>query len=65
MYLAVGTRADIAYAVGIASRYVEKSTVAHERAAKHILKYLKKPLNYGILFLSSNTDELSVYTDAD
>lgn len=65
MYLAVGTRADIAHAVGIASRFVEKPTVVHERAAKRILKYLNKNLNFGILFLSSETNELLVYSDAD
>lgn len=65
MYLAVGTRADIAYAVGIASRFVENPTVAHERAAKRILKYLKKTLTFGILYLSSETNELFVYSDAD
>lgn len=65
MYLSIGTRADIAHAVGIASRYVEKPTVVHERAGKRILKYIKKHLNFGILFFSSSTRELSVYTDAD
>lgn len=65
MYLAVGTRADIAHAVGMASRYVEAPTVVHEQAAKRILKYLNKHLNFGILFQSSDANELLVYTDAD
>lgn len=65
MYLAVGTRADIAHAVAVASRHMEKPTIVHERAAKRILKYLKKTLNFGILYLNSNTDELIAYSDAD
>lgn len=65
MYLAVGTRPDIAYAVGIASRFLEKPTVAHERAAKRILKYLKRTINFGILFSHSKINELHGYSDAD
>lgn len=65
MYLAVGTRPDIAYAVGVVSRFLEKPTIVHERAAKRILKYLKRTLNFGILFLNSKTNELKAYSDAD
>lgn len=65
MYLAVGTRPDIAYAVGIASRFLEKPSVVHERAAKRILKYLKRTINFGISYLGSKTNELQCYSDAD
>lgn len=65
MYLAVGTRPDIAHAVGIASRYLEKPTVVHEKSAKRILKYLKNTINFGILFHSDGTYQLNAYSDAD
>lgn len=65
MYLAVGTRPDIAHAVAVASRFLEKPTVVHERAAKRILKYINKTLNFGILYLSSEINELNAYSDAD
>lgn len=65
MYLAVGTRPDIAHAVSIASRYLERPTVVHERAAKRILKYIKKTFNFGISYFNSNPDEMIAYSDAD
>lgn len=65
MYLAVGTRPDLAHAVGIASRYLQNPTIVHENAAKRILKYLKKTLNFGILFHSDKTTDLFAYSDAD
>lgn len=65
MYLAIGTRPDIAHAVGVASRYLDKPTIVHEKAAKRILKYLKKSLNFGTLYPSSKTCELRAYSDAD
>lgn len=65
MYLAVGTRADIAYSVGIASRFLENPTIVHEKAAKRILKYIKNTINFGIFYLSTKTNELQAYSDAD
>lgn len=65
MYLAIGTRADIAHALGIASRFVEKPSIMHERTAKRILKYSKKTINFGILYLSSEANVLNAYSDAD
>lgn len=65
MYLAIGTRPGIMHAVGIASRYMERPTIVHENAAKRILKYLKRTLNFGILFCSDKENELNAYSDAD
>lgn len=45
MYLAVATRPDIAYAVAMASRFLENPTIVHEKAAKRILRYLKGTIN--------------------
>lgn len=41
MYLAIGTRPDISYAVGVVSRYLERSSLAHINAVKRILRYIK------------------------
>lgn len=38
----VHTRPDIAYSVGIVSRFMEKPTVMHQNAAKRILRYIKR-----------------------
>lgn len=65
MYLAIGTRPDISHVVGVVSRFMEKPTITHERAAKRILKYIKKTFNFGILYPSSKTNEVHAYSDAD
>lgn len=65
MYLAVATRPDIAYAFGIVSRYHEKPTIVHEKAAKRILRYIKGTINYGIFFPSINNRKLIGFSDAD
>lgn len=65
MYLAIGTRADIAHAVSVASRFLEKPTIVHERAGKRILRYIKTTLNYGILYTKNRSDEIIAYSDAD
>lgn len=64
MYLAIGTRPDIAYAVSVASRFLENPTIVHERAAKRILRYIKKTLNFGILYTQDDAN-IVAYSDAD
>lgn len=46
----VHTRPDIAYAVGIVSRYMERPTVVHENAVKRIFRYVKGTLDYGLVY---------------
>lgn len=65
MYSSVGTRPDITHAVGMASRYLEKPTIAHENAVKRIFKYLKNTINFGILYSNGNKFQLIGYSDAD
>lgn len=65
LYLAIGTRPDIAYSVGLIGRFVEKPNVMHEQAAKKILKYLNKTLNFGILYINSKDNHVYGYSDAD
>lgn len=65
MYLAVGTRPDISHAVGMVSRFMENPTVAHEAAAKRIVKYIRKTINFGILYNCSKSARLKAYSDAD
>ena len=40
MYLMLGTRPDIAYAVGTLSRFSAKPKLAHWEAAKYVLRYI-------------------------
>lgn len=65
MYLAVATRPDISFAVGVVSRFLEKPTYAHVTAVKRILKYIKATYNYGIRFDPTESIELLGYSDAD
>lgn len=67
IYLAVGTRPDISFAVSYVSRFLEQPANIHVTAVKRILRYLKGTSNYGILFSSKNANEFkfSIYSDAD
>jgi hypothetical protein len=67
MYAAVATRPDIAAAVGIVARYVEKPGNAHWAAVKRIMRYLKGTMSYGLAFRHQNNDDarLIAYCDAD
>lgn len=66
MYLAMGTRPDISYAIGVASRYLEKPSSTHVGAAKRILKYIKGTLNRGILYHHSKGEiSFDGYSDSD
>lgn len=67
MYLAVATRPDISYAVGIVSRFLEHPTEEHANAVKRIMRYIKGHITYGINFESVTNLPLSfcIYSDAD
>ena len=64
MYAMVSTRPDIAYAVGVVSRYMANPGKRHWQAVKHILRYLKGTASKCLRFGNS---ELSIdgYTDSD
>ncbi|XP_050909230.1 secreted RxLR effector protein 161-like [Lathyrus oleraceus] len=49
------TRPDLAFSVGIASRFMERPKVSHLAAVKRILRYVKGTLGCGVLFPVSNT----------
>ncbi|XP_047335649.1 secreted RxLR effector protein 161-like [Impatiens glandulifera] len=42
------TQPDISYAVGIVSRYIKKPTTLHQQTVKHIIRYMKGTMIYGI-----------------
>lgn len=46
----VHTRPDIAFAVGIVSRFMERPTTVHLNAAKRILRYVNSTLEYGLVY---------------
>lgn len=65
MFLAIATRPDISFAVGNASRHMEKPAMAHVNAIKRILKYIKGTMDVGIWFENCNNLDLCGYSDAD
>lgn len=68
MYASVGTRPDISYAVLALSRFTAKPLKKHQKAATHLLRYIKGTLKYQLRYRCSNEDvqpELVAFTDAD
>ena len=60
------TRMDLSYAVGMARIYMEKPTVMHHKAVKQILRYLKGPVHFGLVYAKGRCEEeLADYTDGD
>ena len=62
------TRPDLAFSVGIASRFMERPKVSHLAAVKRILRYVKGTLGCRILFPASDTGRkcnLLGYTDSN
>ncbi|XP_014755990.1 uncharacterized protein LOC106866396 [Brachypodium distachyon] len=43
----INTRPDLAYAVGIVSRFMEDPGVSHMAAVKHILRYIRGTITFG------------------
>ena len=59
------TRYDIKYAVGNYSRYVVAPQEAHLSAVKNMLRYLRRTLDYGVVFHRDNNTSLEIFTDAN
>lgn len=65
MFLALVTRRDIAYAVNVVSRYVNKHKRSHWLAVKRNFKYLLGTES-GLFYGNQNNNEiLTGYSDAD
>ena len=66
IFAAIVTRSDIAYAVGVVSRFLDKHEDFHWNAVKRIIRYLKNTIDYGILYTKAQGSELiEGYSDLD
>ena len=65
MYLAVGTRPDICFAVSYISRFLENPNNSHVKAVKRIFKYIRGTLKLGIFYDCNLKLRLNCYSDAD
>ena len=66
IYLAVATRPDISYAIGVLCCFVENPGPEHWGAAKHVLRYLKGTIGLKLVYSQSTSDNhFTTYSDAD
>lgn len=65
MYLMVGTRPDISFAVSCLAKFVNTPTEFHWQAVKRLLRYVKNTTDYAPCYTSSKESEPTVYVDAD
>ena len=65
MYLMLGTRPDLAYSIGFASRTLENPNNEDIVRVKRIFRYIAGTLTYGITYKSVQKRILKIYSDAD
>jgi hypothetical protein len=64
MYL-TNTRPDICFAVNTLSQFLVEPRCVHLVAAKHVMRYLKGTMDYGLSYDGDHDFTLTRYTDAD
>jgi hypothetical protein len=64
MYL-TNTRLDIFFVVNTLSQYLVEPRRVHLVAAKHVMRYLKGTLDYGLCYNGDHDFRLYGYTDSD
>ena len=65
MYLMVGTRPDLAAAVGVLSQFAADPCPTHWQALKRVFRYVQGTRTHGIEFQATSDDKLLGYSDAD
>ena len=65
MYLMVGTRPDLAAAVGVLSQFSADPCPTHWQALKRVFRYIQGTRSYGIEYQATSNDKLHGYSDAD
>ena len=65
LYLSIATRPEIAFAVGRVAKYSAKPTKQHWIAVKHIFRYLKGTVHYGLQYSKVEQTDCIGFSDAD
>jgi len=66
LYLSTITRPDIAYAAGVLARYISRWSLAHFKAAKHLLRYLRGTSDLCLTFNANAGSRILLgFADAD
>ena len=63
LYVSLGTRPDISFAVSVLCRSMVAPTAADQQALRHLLKYIKGTVSHR-LYLGTEQSELSAYSDS-
>lgn len=58
------TRPDLGYLVGVVSRYMESPKESHLKAVKHILRYIKGTIKYGLVYRKGGDRKLVGFSDS-
>ena len=64
MYL-VNTRTDISFAINSLSQFMVDTRRVHWTIAKHVLRYIRGTMEYGLVYEHSRSIQLASFTDAD
>ena len=60
------THADLMFNVWYLSRFMEKPTLDHVKTTKRILRYLKRTVNFGLIYMKGkNEAELVIHFDSN
>jgi hypothetical protein len=65
MFAMLGTRPDIAFAVGLLGRFASRPGQVHWQAMKHLLRYLKGTTDFKLTYGQVKGSKLVGYSDAD
>jgi hypothetical protein len=65
LYASTHIRIDIAFTVGVLSRYLNAPGLSHWRVAKHLLRYIKGTIEYGLIFDGTCIQDLIIHADSD
>ena len=64
-YLETGTRPDIGYATHQCAKFIEDPRAPHAKAVEHVVKYLQRTCDKGIILKPDTTKSLEVFAVAD
>ncbi|XP_020253973.1 uncharacterized protein LOC109831045 [Asparagus officinalis] len=59
------TRPDLAYVVGMVSRYMERPQSSYLQVVKQILRYVKGSINFGLCYTRGGDENLVGYSDSN
>ncbi|KAG5874030.1 hypothetical protein JTB14_032006 [Gonioctena quinquepunctata] len=64
LYLAMGTRPDIAHTVNVLSQYCMDPSTIHNSSVHHLFRYLKGSMHYKLIYKPVGSPSLKLYSDA-